>query len=108
MKGENFDRVIAGLERCAASDFCGVECPYAYAEGTEPGKLCIQDLCHDALEVIRAQEKQLKLYKKATGEICKLHSCLDCRKKETCGSRPTFMSSVRLNCPQWEGGAAGE
>ena len=105
MKSENYDRVIAGLERCAASDFCGVECPYAYAEGAEPGKLCIQDMCHDALELIRAQEKQLKLHRKVTAEIGRMHSCLDCKKKEHCSCRPTFMSSVRINCPQWEAGS---
>ncbi|MCR4622086.1 MAG: hypothetical protein K5663_08400 [Clostridiales bacterium] len=101
---EKHNRIIEGLERCSQSDFCGTECPYAYGEETEPGKLCIQDLCHDALNYIMAQERELKQLRALAKEISKLHSCNDCRQRETCDMRPCYMSSVRLNCPHWEGG----
>lgn len=102
MKGENFDRVIAGLERCAASDYCGTECPYAYGEESEPGKLCIQDLCRDSLELIKEQDAELRRYRKLAAKIRTLHCCIDCAKNEHCGMRPMFNNDVRRNCPQWE------
>lgn len=105
---EKKSRILEGLKRCSTSDDCGPECPYAYGEESEPGKLCIQDLCRDALELINAQGKELRAARKMARRIQDLHCCLDCTKNENCRMRPSFMSDVRLNCPQWEGGAAVE
>ena len=101
-------RILEGLKRCATSDYCGTECPYAYGEESEPGKLCIQDLCRDSMELIKAQDAEIRQARKLAAKIRTLHCCLDCAKNEHCGMRPTYMSDVRLNCPQWEGGENGE
>ena len=105
---EKKSRILEGLKRCATSDYCGPECPYAYGEESEPGKLCIQDLCRDARDLIAEQDKELRRHRKMARRIRDLHCCLDCTKNEHCRMRPSFMSDVRLNCPQWEGGAAVE
>lgn len=105
---EKKSRILEGLKRCATSDDCGPECPYAYGEESEPGKLCIQDLCRDARDLIAEQDKELRRHRKMARRIRDLHCCLDCIKNEHCRMRPSFMSDVRLNCPQWEGGAAVE
>ena len=105
---EKHNRIIEGLEKCAASDFCGEECPYAYGEETEPGKLCIQELCRDALKYILAQERELKQLRALAKEIAALHSCNDCGKRDACDMRPRLLSNVRINYPAWEGGTDGE